>query len=233
MNRLTSIAILLPALLVFGCDNPADDVPKADVNAPNAAPSASAPEAGGKTFAFGPENSSIGFVGSKVTGSHSGGFKKFAGELNVANGRLAGTGNKVVINMDSLYSDNEKLTGHLKSPDFFNVPQIPTSTFVTKSITDQGTNSMVTGDLTLHGVTKQISFPATIKVSDNLVEVMADFAIDRFDFDIKYPGKANDLIRKEVVLKLNVKASPGKADFQSVEKPAQAAAASRPALAMR
>ena len=47
---------------------------------------------------------------------------------------------------------------------------------------------------------------------------------DRFDFDIKYPGKADDLIRKEVVLKLNIATTPGRADFASLEKAAQAAA---------
>jgi polyisoprenoid-binding protein YceI len=225
MNRFKPFAVALPALLLFGCGNPADNVPKADVSSSTntgavAAASDPAP-AGSKTYVFGPETSTIDFVGSKVTGSHKGGFKKFAGELHAANGRLAGSGNKVVIDMDSLWADNDRLTGHLKSPDFFNTAQIPTATFVSKSISDQGTNSLVTGDLTLHGVTKQISFPATIKVTDSQVDVAADFAINRFDFDIKYPGKANDLIRKEVVLKLNVKAAPGKADFQSIQKTVQ------------
>jgi len=41
----------------------------------------------------------------------------------------------------------------------------------------------------------------------------AQFVLNRFDFEIKYPGKANDLIRKEVVLRLNVKATPGKANL--------------------
>ena len=64
----------------------------------------------------------------------------------------------------------------------------------------------------MHGVTKQISFPAKIQVADDAVEIAADFFINRFDFDSKYPGKANDLIRKEVVLKIKVRAAPaGKA----------------------
>jgi polyisoprenoid-binding protein YceI len=147
-------------------------------------------------------------VGSKVTGSHTGGFNKFTGELRVANGKLSPSGNKVVIDTTSLFSENDRLTGHLKSPDFFNVAQMPTAIFETTAITAQATNSLVTGNLTLHGVTKQISFPADIKVSEAAVEVGAEFFINRFDFNIQYPGKANDLIRKEVVLKLKVKASP-------------------------
>ena len=45
-----------------------------------------------------------------------------------------------------------------------------------------------------------------MQVSDDVVNLLAEFAINRFDFDVKFPGKPDDLIRKEVVLKLNVKA---------------------------
>src|SRR5439155_25536432 len=95
-----------------------------------------------------------------------------------------------------------------KTPEFFDVAKIPTATFETTSIVQKTTNSIVTGNLTLHGVTKQISFPAQIQIKPEAVELGAEFFINRFDFDIKYPGNANDLIRKEVVLKLKVKASP-------------------------
>ena len=47
------------------------------------------------------------------------------------------------------------------------------------------------------------------------------FVLNRFDFGLIYPGKANDLIRKEVVLRLNVKAAPGRADFSSIQQTAQ------------
>ena len=210
-----------------GCaKNPAEDVPKADVSAAsNAAASSASPSGAGKTYAFGPNGSSIDFVGSKVTGSHKGGFKQFAGELNVVNGKVADAGNKVVINTTSLWADNERLTGHLKSPDFFDVAKNPTATFVTSTVTATPSNSIIAGNLTLHGVTKHISFPAKVQVSDQAVEVSAQFFVNRFDFEMKYPGKADDLIRKEVVLNLNIKATPGKADFQSVGQPAQTASA--------
>ena len=220
MKIIFKSAPIFSVIVLLGCSNPADKVPEAKVAAPNAAsePAAPAPEAAARSFVINPDNSTINFIGSKVTGSHNGGFKKFIGELHVANGKLADAGNKIVIETASLYADNPRLTGLLKSRDFFNVAEIPTATFETTAISSNTTNSTVTGNLTLHGVTKQISFPASITVSEATVGVVAQFFINRFDFDIKYPGKANDLIRKEVVLKLKVNATPGSVDFQSVEK---------------
>lgn len=225
MKALKTLTFIVPVVALLGCSkNPAENVPQADVSAPSSS-SGSAATAGAKTYAFGPNGSTVEFVGSKVTGSHKGGFKKFAGELQVAGGKVADSGNKVLIDTTSLWSDNERLTGHLKTPDFFNVAQYPTAVFETSSIAQNTTNFTVTGDLTLHGVKKQISFPADIKVSEDAVDVNARFFINRFDFEMKYPGKADDLIRKEVVLTLNIKATPGKADFQSIGQPSQTAAA--------
>jgi polyisoprenoid-binding protein YceI len=214
--NIQSMARVLPFLLVFGCaKNPADDVPAASVTAAksavtNTAPK-SEPEAGAaKTFAFDNANGTVTFVGSKVTGKHEGGFRKFSGELTVAGGQIADTGNKVVIDTRSIWSDNERLTGHLKSPDFFDVAKYPEATFTTTSVKQSPGGATVTGDLSLHGITKSISFPAKINVTDARVDVTAEFFINRFDFNMQYPGKADDLIRKEVVLKLDVKAVPAK-----------------------
>ncbi|HEY0548776.1 MAG TPA: YceI family protein [Verrucomicrobiae bacterium] len=208
----TSLLALAPLVVLLGCSkNPAENVPAADVR--TATNAAALPPAAAKSYAFGPTDSKIEFVGSKVTGKHDGGFNKFTGELNIVDGKLAGAGNKVVIDMTSTFSDTDRLTGHLKSADFFDVAKFPTATFVTTAIEPGATNSIVTGNLTLHGVTKQISFPARIEVSDAAVKVNAEFFLNRIDFDIKYPGKAEDLIRQEVVLRLKVDAKPGKAEF--------------------
>jgi polyisoprenoid-binding protein YceI len=241
MKLTKTLLAIIPFVILAGCSNPADKVPAAAVssstNAPadtktetnvNAVKPAAAVE---KFYAFGPDSGTIEFIGSKVTGSHSGGFKNFAGEFKVVDGKLAGTGHKIVIDTASLWSDNDRLTGHLKTPDFFDVARFPTATFVTTSVAEAGAQSTVTGNLTLHGVTKQISFPAKIQVSEVGVNVVAEFSIIRTDFDIKYEGKANDLIRKEVVLKLKIVAAPGRANFDAIEKaakPANAASNQRP-----
>src|SRR5262245_35070 len=127
MNKLKNFLAIVPVLIAWGCSNPADNVPAAKVSATNATaatPPATAPSAPARVYAVTPEGSSIEFVGSKVTGSHRGGFKKFDGAIAVTDGHLANTGNKVTIDMTSLWTDTDRLTGHLKTPDFFNVAQI-------------------------------------------------------------------------------------------------------------
>jgi polyisoprenoid-binding protein YceI len=209
-------------VFLAACSNPADKVPAAQVssgtNAPTIAKTDSAQSA--RTYVIRPDNSKIEFIGSKVTGSHSGGFTNFIGEIKVTDGKLAGSGNRVVIDTTSLWSDNGRLTGHLKNPDFFDVQKYPTALFENFSVVSgAGTNSTISGNLTLHGITKQVSFPANVQIAEDKVIANAEFKINRFDFEMKYPGKADDLIRQEVVLKLAVSATPGTADFKPLEKP--------------
>src|SRR5687767_7073728 len=200
--------------LLLGCGNPADNVPKASVSSDtNTGDSGTAPASAERVFAISPATSKIEFIGSKVTGSHKGGFTNFNGEIRVADGKVVAAGNKIVIDMKSTWSDNSRLTGHLQSADFFDAAKFPTAQFLSTGIEKKATNYVVSGNLTLHGVTKQISFPAQIQVSDQAVDVNAQFVLNRFDFEIKYSGRANDLVRKEVVMQLKIKAAPGKATF--------------------
>jgi polyisoprenoid-binding protein YceI len=207
LEKNTRLAGLLAAATVCwisGCSDPADQVHKSTAAEPQKAAQTSS---AGKEYVIRAE-STIGFVGSKVTGKHDGGFKKFAGKLSVAGGKIVGSP-EIKIGMDSTWADNEKLTGHLKSPDFFDAAKFPTSTFTVTGIEPAGAQQTVTGNLDLHGVTKSISFPAAIQITDDAVTVKAEFAINRKDFNINYPGKPNDLIRDNVVLKLDLKATPG------------------------
>ena len=63
----------------------------------------------------------------------------------------------------------------------------------------------MTGNFNLHGVEKSISFPAEIEIADGNITVGASFAIKRFDFGIVYPGLAEDLIRDEVAITLDLR----------------------------
>ncbi len=74
-----------------------------------------------------------------------------------------------------------------------------------ESNTASGATHNVTGNFDLHGIKKSITFPATITVTPDTVSVNAEFAINRKDFGLLYPGKADDLIRDGVVIRLTLK----------------------------
>jgi polyisoprenoid-binding protein YceI len=195
-------AFAATGILLTGCSNPADNTESATVaDAVDAVKSV----ANASIYSI-HSDSTISFVGSKVTGSHDGGFKSFEGEIAVANGKIVAP-SKITIQMDSLWSDNDRLTGHLKNADFFDTANIPTAEFAVTSMRDTPQGPELTGNLTLHGVTKSISFKPEVSISDSEVTLKAEFDIMRFDFDIVYKGKADDLIRDEVVIKLDVKAT--------------------------
>ena len=196
---------VLLALLAFGCANPADDKPEAAVGEAEPVPEATEV---GQAFTIDPGQSTLGFVGSKITGSHDGGFNVFEGTINVVNNDPTASSVSVRIDTTSLWADDDRLTDHLKSSDFFDVENLPESTFESTSIEPAADGYTVTGNLTLHGVTKSISFPAQIEVGAGSVTAQAEFFIKRFDFDIVYPGKPDDLIRDEVVIKFDLVGMP-------------------------
>ena len=216
MNR-SAIAmfglVLIVGLAGLGCaPDPAADKPQAEVGEAQAAPEST--EAAGTTLAFA-EGSAVQWVGSKVTASHEGGFEAFEGEVHLVDGDPTASAVHVAIDTTSLWADDDKLAGHLKSEDFFDVEAHPTATFTSTSIEPAEAGYTVTGNLDLHGVTKSISFPAQITVEGDAVSVQAEFSIKRFDFGIEYPGRADDLIRDDVVIKLDLRTAPEATEAQT------------------
>jgi polyisoprenoid-binding protein YceI len=149
------------------------------------------------------DNTKIEFTGTKKDGKHDGGFKKLSGTATVPGGKITDAKIDVTIETDSLYSDNNGLTQHLKNADFFDVKTNPTAKFVSKSITADGGKYKVTGDLTLNGKTDSVTFPATISATGGAFSLVADFKIDRTKFGMTYgKGKVDD----EVALRVKVDA---------------------------
>jgi len=204
-HSILTIPAALFAVSLFSCENPADKTTGAAVKDKV---EKTTDTAAGTKYVFTPE-STIGFIGSKVTGSHNGGFKTFTGHFTIKDGKPVGNDHKVVIDMASTWADDAKLTGHLKSGDFFDVEKIPQSTFdVTELKAGENGAYTVAGNFTLHGVTKNITFPATVTQGTDTVTIKSEFNINRKDFGIVYAGQADNLIRDEVVIKLDLTAKP-------------------------
>jgi polyisoprenoid-binding protein YceI len=214
MKYTQTFALSLALFATAACDNkPAEGKTKALVEevaqAPAPAPVATA-EAGKLTsYSFSQDNSKVEFTGAKVTGKHLGSFKTFSGTIRAQTDNAdasAGSVN-VEIQVASIEADVEKLTAHLKTPDLLDAEKFPKATFSSTKIEKKdGTNYSVTGTFQLHGVSKQITFPATIRVAPEQVEADAEFAINRKDFGITYPGKPDDLISDDVLIKLTIRA---------------------------
>lgn len=155
--------------------------------------------------------SKITWTGSKVSGSHTGTVALKSGSLLVKDGKV--TGGNFVADLNTI-TDTDlqgeykvKLETHLKSPDFFDTATYPEGKFEITSVTE-GTEAgkvTISGNLTLRGVTKNITFPATVtEATDTTVKATADFNIVRADWGIVYTGMADDLISKEFNLKIEL-----------------------------
>jgi polyisoprenoid-binding protein YceI len=202
----------LGLLALAACEDPAKGKSKAvTTEATTVTPNAVEAKPAGSVVRldFDESSSKIEWVGSKVTGKHEGGFHRFRGSVSLVDGAIEKSSVTVEIDADSLYTDNDKLVAHLKSADFFEVAKYPKATFAStavKSGGEKGATHTVTGNLTLHGVTKGITFPATIRTgSGGGVDVDAEFSINRKDFGLVYAGKPDDLIRDDVVIKLTIR----------------------------
>jgi polyisoprenoid-binding protein YceI len=166
--------------------------------------------AAGRVFAFSEAKSSIEFVGAKVTSRHAGKFEAFRGSIRLVDGDPSKSSVTVEIDAASLSTDDARLTRHLKSPDFFDVEKFPKARFTSTSIAaggQDGATHTITGNLELHGVTKEIAFPAKIRALSEAVEATAEFAISRQDFGVAYAGVTGDLIRSEVLLMIQLRAT--------------------------
>lgn len=105
---------------------------------------------------------------------------------------LAKSSVEITINAESLDTGVPERDKHLKSPDFLNTRQFPTITFKSKKVEAAGKNRYrVTGDLTLHGVTRPITITVT-KVGEgknfkgmSVIGFETTFTIKRSDFGMK------------------------------------------------
>lgn len=162
--------------------------------------------------------SNIKWIGKKVLGQHNGQVKIQDGSFTLKNNVL--TGGEFTIDMKSITCDdltdpdyNKKLIGHLNSMDFFNVEQFPTATLkITKVLknTKIANTYNLTANLTVKGITKSITFPATFKKVGNVFEGTAKITLDRTKWDIKYgsssffEGLGDKAIKNEIELNVNI-----------------------------
>jgi polyisoprenoid-binding protein YceI len=222
---------LMAGSLVF---TSCSQAPKSDEAKVQDSAAVTAPASTALTFSVDTTASKISWIGTKPTGKHNGTFSVATGTLSAENGAL--TGGSFEINIASLKvldltdaKKNADLAGHLKSKDFFEAEKFPTAKFEISAVAPyqaaadssaKEENSLkiadpthlISGNLTLKGVTKNITFPAKVTVDAAGVTAVANFNIDRTQWAIVYnaegPGSVKDkVIHNKVNLGIELKAT--------------------------
>lgn len=214
MKLKTIYLVGIAALLLGACDTTTgDESTIGEAQTPAA-------EQGAVTYTVDTSASSIEWLAKKVTGQHNGTVEVRSGQLGfdgttLKSGKIEMDMKSIrVLDMPDDAENTGKLTGHLNSPDFFNTDTFPTATFELVSATPaEGANNYnLTGNLTLKGITKSITFPAKVNVTENEVTADANFDIDRTEYDVRYgsaklfPDIGDKAIYDNFNIKLNLRA---------------------------
>lgn len=179
-----------------------------DAPAPTEAAATEAPApaaAEGTKLAVDTAQSKLGLIGAKITAQHPIHFNEYTGEVTLNGETVSGV--HFVAQTASVESDSPRLTEHLKGEDFLFVAEHPTGEFTSTAIAEGSAaegdwTHTVTGNLTIRGVTKQVSFPANITVAADKVSAKTEFVINRQDFGVTYPGRADDLVQDNVAMQI-------------------------------
>lgn len=137
------------------------------------------------------KGSTVKWTAYKVTGKHFGKISLKTGSIEMSKTKLSKASFEVdmttltIEDITGEYAD--KLKGHLLSDDFFSVEKHKTAKFVSTKIVPNGKGGFsVTGDLTIKGITKPITFDAAVKNEGGKIVGTSAIKVDRTNYDIKY-----------------------------------------------
>jgi polyisoprenoid-binding protein YceI len=138
----------------------------------------------------------------------SAGFTQFQGEVELDAENLANSRVNVTLPVAGIESNVPDFNDHLKSADFFDMAKFANATFKSTQVEEAGTGKLkVTGDLTIHGVTRPVTLDVTInQVTNERAGFDASTTINRSDFGLgKYVPNVSDEVRIAITTELEAK----------------------------
>ncbi|MCU1288877.1 MAG: hypothetical protein JWN60_1106 [Acidobacteria bacterium] len=179
------------------------------------------PEEQTGTYSFDKAHSSIGFrVKHMGLVDVPGYFRDFTGTVNFDGKNVEKSSVEFSAKMDSVDTGVAARDKHLKTADFFEIEKYPEMTFKSTKVEKKGKNWLVTGDLTMKGVTKQVSFPVNVAgfVKDAKggvkIGITAETSINRRDFGVNYGSNLPNgaaMLSDDIKVVLNVEGNMQKA----------------------
>ena len=140
------------------------------------------------TYTIDPAHTSFDFtVRHMMISNVPGEFDQFSGQIVYDPKDLANSSANVTINVNSINTHIDKRDAHLKSPDFFDAAKFPTITFVSTKFTA----TAITGNLTMKGVTKEVTIPVTIsgpvnEMGHQAIGITGSLTVNRQDYGVNW-----------------------------------------------
>jgi polyisoprenoid-binding protein YceI len=184
---------------------PVEAAPAAETAAPAADGAAKPESASPGTIALSPANAQIQFIGKHTDNKPDrvGVFTEFTGQATIDPATNTLKSVTVDIPINSVATAFDKLTDHLKSPDFFDAREHPTAKFESTSIAagEKPGQQIVNGKLTLMGTSKDVSFPAEVAVADGEVKLNGHLTIKRSEYGM---NKMLEGVKDDVDLNVSI-----------------------------
>ncbi|HEY7213265.1 MAG TPA: YceI family protein [Thermoanaerobaculia bacterium] len=164
------------------------------------------------TFTVDPAHSEVTFQIRHLVSQVRGRFNDFSGTIQMDPKNLPASSVEFQIKAASIDTNQSDRDKHLRSADFFDVEKFPEITFKSKSIKPAGKDTYnVTGTLTMHGVSKEVTLPVTYLGQANMRGVRAGFAasttLDRKDYGITWNHALDNggaILGDEVKVEINL-----------------------------
>jgi polyisoprenoid-binding protein YceI len=203
-NLFTIIAL---GIAIVGCKKKADEATTTE--AENVATS----QADAVKYIANVEESTIEWQGFKPTGEHHGTINIESGTLSMNGGTIESGTFLIDMNTIEESENSERLVGHLKSADFFEVEKYPSAGFEITGIETVEGKTMLSGNLTLKDAKNNVTFPVTVNEDGDSLTLSSEvFTIDRSKWNVQYGSKSffdnlgDKFINDDIELKITVKA---------------------------
>ncbi|MCR4336440.1 MAG: YceI family protein [Candidatus Omnitrophica bacterium] len=169
------------------------------------------------TYKIDPAHSSVGFaVKHLMISTVKGSFSDYQGTIHFDPNNLDQSKAEITIQAKSINTGVPTRDTHLRNSDFFDVEKYPTITFQSKSLQKQNDQYLIIGDLSLHGVTKEIQIPLTIQgpvaspFGTQVIALEGKTTINRQDFGVAWNKNLDQggvMVSDDVTIEINVEAA--------------------------
>ena len=158
-------------------------------------------------YRLGPDQGTLSFRATSRLMDADGQFHRFRGEVRVDPNALEQAVVSLTIEAASVDTGIRMRDNHLRSEDFFHVSRFPHITFTSRRVAPADGKVLITGDLTLHGVSREVTVPVELEVTRESLRARGEFTIRMSDYGMTYRSFFNPL-RDEVRILFDFRGVP-------------------------